>query len=72
MKKFSINFRGYNKEEVNSFVGEVADRYENMLNKLKDRDKKIVELNAKLNHYKNIENTFNKAMNIAQETSSQM
>lgn len=72
MEKFSVAFRGYNKAEVSSFVSEVADKYENMLNNLKERDKRINELNAKLDHYKNIESTFNKAMNIAQETSSQM
>ena len=72
MKKFSTNFRGYAKNEVNDFVGNVAIQYESMLNKLKQRDKEIDELTKKLNHYKNMENTFNKAIVMAEDTSSQI
>lgn len=72
MKKFSTSFRGYDKSEVNSFVGEVAEKYESMLNNLKNRDKQIMELTKEVNHYKNIENSFNNAFKIAEETSSQM
>lgn len=72
MKKFSVSFKGYNKNEVNDFVSTVADKYESMLNNLKDRDKKIQALNEKLNHYKNMENTFNKAILMAEDTSNQI
>ena len=72
MKKFSTSFRGYDKNEVNSFVGEVADKYESMLNNLKDRDKKIIELTNEVKRYKNIESSFNNAFKVAEETSSQM
>ena len=72
MKKFSTSFKGYNKHEVNDFVAEVADKYQAMLNNLRQRDHKIKELNEQMQHYKNMESTLNKAVSIAEETSSQI
>lgn len=72
MRKFNTTINGYDKLEVNSFVSEVTIEYENMLNKLKDKDREIISLREKLNHYKNIETTINKAVIIAEESASQM
>ena len=55
MKKFDTSFRGYDKKQVNSFVGDVADKYESMLNNLKSRDQQIQELQNKLEYYKKME-----------------
>lgn len=72
MKKFSTSFNGYNKSEVNSFVRDVAKEYESMLNNLKKRDEEINSLKQKLLQYQNMENTLNKALLIAEDTSSQI
>ncbi len=72
MKKFGTSFFGYDKSDVNGFVSEVADKYESMLNNLKERDKKIEDLMTQLKRYKGLENTFNKAMMMANETSAQI
>ena len=72
MKKFNTTVSGYDKNEVNSFVKEVTVEYENMLNKLKNRDNEISVLKAKLNHYKEIETTLNKAVLVAEDSSKQM
>ena len=72
MKKFNTSFRGYEKSEVNAFVSKVADQYESMLNNLKARDSKIEELNEKLKRYQDMESTFNRAIIMAEDTSSQM
>lgn len=72
MKKFDTSFRGYEKSQVNNFVSEVATQYESMLNNLKEKDKLIEDLNKKLDHYKNIESTFNRAILMAEETTNQM
>ena len=72
MKKFSTSFNGYNKSEVNSFVKDVAKEYESMLNNLKKRDEEIASLKQKLLQYQNMENTLNKALLIAEDTSSQI
>ena len=72
MKKFSTSFNGYNKSEVNSFVRDVAKEYESMLNNLKKRDEEITSLKQRLLQYQNMENTLNKALLIAEDTSSQI
>lgn len=69
MRKFNNSFPGYNKNEVNSFVKNVTTEYESMLNNLKLRDQEIENLKRELTHYKNIENTLNRAILIAEESS---
>ncbi len=68
MRKFNTSIPGYNKNEVNSFVKNVTTEYEDMLNKLKERDQEINNLKQELTHYKNIENTLNRAILIAEES----
>lgn len=72
MKKFTSTANGYSKEEVNNFVFEVTKEYENILNKLKTRDKEVTLLKEKLNHYKDLETTLNKAVLVAEESSNQI
>lgn len=72
MRKFNIVGTGYDTNEVNAFVMEVTTEYENMLNKLKNRDNEIVSLKAKINHYKEIETTLNKAVLVAEDSSKQI
>lgn len=69
MRKFNTSFPGYNKGEVNSFVQSVTTEYEGMLENLKTRDQEITKLRNELEHYKNIENTLNRAILIAEESS---
>ena len=69
LRKFTNSFPGYNKGEVNSFVQNVTTEYESMLNNLKDRDKEIESLKQELSRYKNLENTLNRAILIAEESS---
>ncbi len=72
MRKFSTIENGYSKVEVNNFVVEVTREYESMLDKLKSRDREITLLKEKINHYKDLETTLNKAVLIAEESSNQM
>ncbi len=69
MKKFTSSIPGYNKSEVNSFVGQVTQEYESMLNNLKQKDLDIEALKKELAHYKELESTLNRAILIAEESS---
>ena len=68
MRKFNNSFPGYNKNEVNSFVNRVTNEYESMLKNLKARDKEIEGLKIELARYKKLENTLNRAILIAEES----
>lgn len=70
VNKFSTNIQGYNKEEVNNFVKEVIVEYENMLVKLKKSYQYSEELKKELKHYKDIESTLNRAILVAEESTS--
>ena len=70
VNKFSTSIQGYNKEEVNNFVKEVIVEYESMLNKLKKSCQYNEELKKELKHYKDIEATLNRAILVAEESTS--
>jgi len=70
VNKFSTSIQGYNKEEVNGFVKEVTNEYESMLHKLKNSCEIIDTLKKELKHYKDIESTLNRAILIAEESTS--
>ena len=82
MEKFSSAVRGYDKDEVNKFLEDVIVNVEAMLRDIKKKDAEIVKLKSlektnqdlsiQVERYKNIEQTMNKAIYIAQKTSDQM
>lgn len=71
-RKFNTSLSGYNKIEVNNFVNEVTSEYESMLAKLKKQDEDITSLKQELEKYKNMENTLNRAIVIAEDASNQI
>ncbi len=67
-KEFSKGFRGYDEDEVNEFLDQVIKDYELVIREKKELESKLSELNEKLGHFTNIEETLNKSILIAQET----
>ena len=67
MKKFSKEFNGYNKEEVNDFVSEVIMQTERLLKKLENQQKEINTLKKEIIRYKGIEKSLDLALTNAQE-----
>ena len=72
MEKFTTTIPGYKKSEVHKFVSDCINQVEGMLNNLKAKDLEIERLKAELTHYKNLESTFNRAILIAEEASTQI
>lgn len=72
VEKFNNSLMGYDKAQVNAFVSEVTKEYENMLNKLKEKDADIMELKKELSKYENLESTLNKTILAAEEVSNNM
>ncbi|MBO5096649.1 MAG: DivIVA domain-containing protein [Bacilli bacterium] len=72
MKKFGTSLNGYNKTEVNNFVSEVVREYENMLNNLKSVNEENQRLLQEVERYKDMQGSFNKAILVAQDASSQI
>ncbi len=70
VNKFNTSIQGYKKEEVNEFVKEVTIEYESMLKKLKNSCEIIESLKKELKHYKDMESTLNRAILVAEESTS--
>ena len=72
MKKFTTSVNGYNKNEVNDFVSMVIDEYEKLLNKSKEKDQQIAILKNKLEHYKGLEDSLNRAIFVAEDSAKEL
>ena len=72
MERFNTSFKGYRKDEVNKFVSECIKQVESMLDSLKAKDLEIEKLKEDLQKYKELESTLNKAILMAEDSSSQM
>ncbi len=69
MEKFSYEANGYNRNEVNQFVGEVIKETEAIITRVKKQSVEIEELKKELTYYKNMEKNLNNAIIKAEETS---
>jgi len=82
MEKFNRTLRGYDPEEVNSFLDKVISQVEGMISEINEKDAKIAELERvevenkalkeKLAQYERMEATVNKTIMMAQKTSEQV
>lgn len=71
-KEFTRGFRGYHEDEVNDFLDQVKKDYEITIRKNKQLEKEMSEMQEKMTHYSSIEDTLNKSIIIAQETSEEL
>ena len=72
-KKFAKQMmNGYNVEEVDDFLDEITVDYEKTYKENSELRMKVEELNSKLEHYKNIENTLQDTLLMAQSTAEEV
>lgn len=62
MKRFSKEFQGYNKKEVDLFIDDTLKKVELVLEKVKQQEEEINSLTQELSRYKEIENTLDKTL----------
>ena len=68
MEKFSYEANGYNRREVNQFIGDVITQTEGIITRCRAQSAEIEKLKAELKHYSNLENTLKTAIIKAEET----
>ena len=72
-KKFSKQMmNGYNVDEVDEFLDEIMEDYEANYKELLTLRPKVEELNSALERYKNIENTLQNTLVMAQSTAEEV
>lgn len=72
MRNFDTVKRGYDQEQVKDYLDEVINEYEKLLNAKKESDRKILELSERLEYFKQLENTMNRAIFSAETTSDEI
>ena len=71
-KEFSVTLRGFNREEVNDFLDRLTKDYEEIIKENVQMKEQVESLDGKLEHYKRIEETLQKAIVIAQDTAEEV
>ncbi|MBQ9181625.1 MAG: DivIVA domain-containing protein [Bacilli bacterium] len=82
MEKFNRTLRGYDPVEVNNFLDQVIKQVEKMVDDIKKKDARILELEEQLSqtdtlrqnleHYKRMESSLRNAIEMAQKASDQI
>lgn len=72
-KKFSKQMmNGYNVDEVDDFLDEITADYERMYKEVQEGKDKLEEVKNDLEHYKNIEETLQSTLMMAQSTAEEV
>lgn len=66
-----VSMRGYDRIETDDFLASVAESYEEIMRENRDLQDKIASLSEGIQYYKQIENTLQKALVLAEKTSSE-
>ncbi|MCR5584337.1 MAG: DivIVA domain-containing protein [Lachnospiraceae bacterium] len=70
-KAFKVLGLGYDKKDVDSFLEDVVDSYEEVYRDKVELEDKVSELEEALNHYRAIEKTMQKALILAEKTAEE-
>lgn len=71
-KEFARRLRGYDEDEVNEFLDQVIKDYEALIRENKELQNQIFNLQEKLDHFANIEETLSKTIIVAQEAADEV
>jgi cell division initiation protein len=66
--QFAKGFRGYDANEVDSFMKQVATEWDSMLDELRMTSERVREVEAKLKHYERVEMALQEALETARDT----
>lgn len=71
-KRFNRKLRGYNEDEVDTFLDQMMKDLEIIIREKVDLGREVNELKTKLQYFTNMESTLNQSILIAQETAEQV
>lgn len=71
-KEFGRKLRGYDEDEVNEFLDQIIKDYEALIRENKEMQNQAQNLQEKLNHFANLEETLSKTIIVAQEAADEV
>ena len=70
-KEFKKGLRGYNSDEVDEFLDQIVDNYEELYKENANLKEKLTNANEKVEHYSKIESTIQNTLILAQNAAEQ-
>lgn len=70
-QEFATKFRGYNPDEVHSYLEMVAEEYDEVLRKSRDLEQRVATLEERLDNYKRMENVLQETLITTQKTAEE-
>lgn len=67
-QKFEKSLRGYDTDEVQAFLNLMSNEWEHMVNKNRELEQKIDDLQEKLKHYERVEEALHETLQAAKDT----
>ncbi len=71
-KEFKVSLRGYNQDEVDEFLDEVMRNYEAVIRENDELRQSTSGMGEKLEHYRQLEQTLQNTLVVAQSTAEEM
>lgn len=71
-KEFHRSFRGYNEQEVDEFLDRVVHEFETLIRENNGLREQVQNMSAKLEHYRQLEETLHNTLIVAQETAEEV
>jgi cell division initiation protein len=71
-KEFKRSFRGYNEDEIDEFLEEIAKDYEVLYRENIDLKENVERLKSKVDNFERLENTLHSTLIVAQETAEEV
>jgi cell division initiation protein len=71
-KDFSIKMRGYDKDEVDDFLDQVTNDYEDALQKNRELEKSLKHAEEKLQYFNELKDALNQSIIVAQDTADKV
>ena len=71
-KSFSTKFKGYSPEEVDDFLDQIIEDYEESLRKVKELEKSLKYAEEKLTYFSELKDTLNQSIIVAQNTADKL
>ncbi|MGY3766505.1 DivIVA domain-containing protein [Vagococcus vulneris] len=71
-KSFSSKFKGYDRDEVDDFLDQLAVDFEKLIQENRDLDKEVKQVTEKLSYFSELKDSLNQSIIVAQDTADKL
>lgn len=71
-KSFSTKFKGYERDEVDDFLDQIALEFEHLIQENRDLDRELKQATEKLSYFNELKDSLNQSIIVAQDTADKL